>query len=314
MKKSLFALLLLSLPTTMTAQESETTYNFLRIPISAHAAALGGDNITIVEDDATLMFHNPALLSTVSDKTLNFNYMNYMQGANSASASFNKILKERTSIAFSGQYINFGKMKEMDANNVQRGDFSAGDIAISGYFSYLLTDKLAGGITAKFITSNIGQYNSIAMGVDLGINYYDADREWSLSAVAKNLGGQLKAYNDDYENMPFDLQVGATKRFANMPLRLSLTLVDLHRWNYKFIHHAVVGCDIILSPTIWVGAGYNARRAYEMKVSDGENSSSRGAGLSLGAGINLERFKLNLAYGKYHVSSSSLIVNLAYSL
>ncbi len=314
MKKSLFALLLLSLTMSVTAQESQTTYNFLRIPVSAHAAALGGDNITIIEDDEALIFNNPALLSTVSDKTINLNYMNYMQGANSASVAFNKIFKERTSIAVSGQYMNYGKMKEVDANNVQTGEFSAKDIAISGYLSYLLTDKLAGGITAKFITSTIGKYNSIAMGVDLGLNYYDPDREWSLSVVAKNLGGQLKAFNEEYENMPIDVQIGASKRFINTPFRVSFTLVDLNHWDYKFINHAVLGCDVILSPTIWVGAGYNFRRAYEMKISDGENNSSHGAGLSLGAGLNLERFKLNLAYGKYHVSSSSLIVNLAYSL
>ena len=77
------------------AQESQTGYNFLRLPVSAHAAALGGDNITLVEDDEALIFHNPALLSTVSDKTINLNYMNYMQGANTASAAFNRIVKER---------------------------------------------------------------------------------------------------------------------------------------------------------------------------------------------------------------------------
>ena len=31
-------------------------------------------------------------------------------------------------------------------------------------------------------------------------------------------------------------------------------------------------------------------------------------------GINLDRFSLNIAYGKYHVSSSSIILNLANKL
>ena len=35
-----------------------------------------------------------------------------------------------------------------------------------------------------------------------------------------------------------------------------------------------------------------------------------GAGFSVGGGINLERFHLNVAYGKYHVSSSSLMLNV----
>ena len=56
---------------TSTAQESKTVYNFLRLPVSAHAAALGGENITLTDDDATQLFHNPALISGVTDKTLN---------------------------------------------------------------------------------------------------------------------------------------------------------------------------------------------------------------------------------------------------
>lgn len=299
---------------TTKAQDSRTGYNFLRLPVSAHAAALGGDNISIIEDDESMIFNNPALLSSVSDKTINLNYMNYMSGANTASASFNRIIKERASVAASAQFIDYGKMKETDENNIQTGEFPAKDISIAGYFSYMLTDRLAGGITAKFITSYIGDYNSIAMGVDLGLNYYDPEKEWSVSLVAKNLGGQMKAYDDQYDRMPIDIQLGASKRFAHMPFRISATLVDLNHLDYKFINHLVAGVDIIISPTIWVGAGYNFRRANEMKITETDGESSHGAGLSFGAGINLERFKLNLAYGKYHVSSSSILINLAYSL
>ena len=31
------------------AQESQTAYNFLRLPVSAHVAALGGNNIAITD-------------------------------------------------------------------------------------------------------------------------------------------------------------------------------------------------------------------------------------------------------------------------
>lgn len=314
MKKTSFIIILTIMAIAARAQDSRTGYNFLKLPVSAHAAALGGDNISIIEDDESMIFNNPALLSSVSDKTINLNYMNYMSGANTASAAFNRIIKERASVAASAQFIDYGKMKEVDENNVQTGEFSAKDISIAGYFSYMLTDRIAGGITAKFVTSYIGDYNSIAMGVDLGLNYYDPDKEWSVSLVAKNLGGQMKAYDDQYDRMPIDVQLGASKRFAHMPFRLSATLVDLNHLDYKFINHLVMGADIIISPTIWVGVGYNFRRANEMKITEADGESSHGAGLSFGAGINLERFKLNLAYGKYHVSSSSILINLAYSL
>ncbi len=315
MKKYVFPLLISLITITSSAQESQTEYNFLRLPASAHAAALGGDNITIVEDDPSLAFGNPALLSSVSDKSIGLNFMTYMEGANTASASFNRVVKEKASWAVMAQYMDYGKMKEVDENNVQTGEFSAKDIAIAGAFSYLLTDRIAGGITAKFIASYIGNYNSTAVGVDLGINYYDPDKEWSVSLVAKNLGGQLSAYNEEYEKMPIDVQAGVSKKFAALPFRVSVTFVDLNHWDSKFINHVTAGVDIILSQQIYVAAGYNFRRAEEMKLQQGqEDESSHGAGLSFGAGLQLERFKLHVAYGKYHVSSSSISISATYSL
>lgn len=315
MKKALFVFLMMLGISSLHAQnESQTEYNFLRLPVSAHAAALGGDNITVIEDDEALIFHNPALLSSVNDKTVNLNYMNYMSGANMASASFNRIVKERASWAVSAQYVNYGKMKEVDENNVQTGEFSAKDLSFAGYFSYMLANRLTGGISARLITSYLGSYNSIGFGVDLGLNYYDSDHEWSLALVLKNLGGQLKAYHDNFERMPFDFQMGVTKRFSGTPFRLHATLVDLNHLDYKFLNHIVVGADVLLTESIWIGGGYNFRRADEMKITTTNGSSSHGAGLSFGAGLNLERFKLNLAYGKYHVSSSSLVLNVAYEL
>lgn len=315
MKKAVFSLLLTFFAAVGYAQESQTAYNFLRLPVSAHAAALGGDNITIIEDDPSLMFSNPALLSSVSDKSINLNFMTYMAGATTASASYNRIIKQKATVAVTAQYMDYGKMKEMDANNVQTGEFSAKDIAVSGVFSYMLSDKITGGITAKVINSYIGDYSSWAVGVDLGLNYYDPEREWSVSVVAKNLGGQLKAYDDEYEKMPLDVQLGVSKRFNALPFRLSATLVDLTHWGYSFLNHVVVGADILFSQQIYAAVGYNFRRADEMTTLKGtDEESSHMAGLSFGAGLQLERFKLQLAYGKYHVSSNSLLVNVSYSL
>ena len=316
MKKVIFCLFFTLISVLTWAQDSQTGYNFLRLPVSAHAAALGSDNISIIEDDPSLMFHNPALLSSVSDKSLNLNYMNYMEGANAASASFSKIVKEKATIGVMAQFLDYGKMKEVDEHNVQTGEFSAKDIAIAGALSYQLGTNIVGGITARLITSYIGDYNAFAMGVDLGVNYYDPEKEWSVSATVKNLGGELDAFEEEYNKLPLDLQIGASKRLIGSPLRLSATLVDMNHLNKKFIHHLVAGADIILSPQIYLAVGYNFRRASEMEIvsNDEERGSSHGAGLSLGGGVQLNRFKLNVAYGKYHVSSHSLLISASFVL
>ncbi len=314
MKKAIIVILTLIACQHIVAQESRSAYNFLRLPVSAHAAALGGDNITIIDDDQMLIFSNPALLASVSDKTISLSYMNYMAGTSMAGAAFNRVVKEKASWAASAQYIGYGTMKQTGTDGTQLGEFSAKDIAVAGYFSYMLSERIVGGITAKFVTSYIGNYSSIGMGVDLGLNYYDPDHDWSVSLVGKNLGGQLKAYDDEYDPMPIDIQLGVSKRFAHTPFRVSATLVDLNHWNYKFINHLVVGIDAALSESIWLGAGYNFRRANEMNIDDADGGGTHGAGLSFGAGLNLQRFKLNIAYGKYHVSSTSLMLNVGYTL
>lgn len=296
------------------AQESQEVYNFLRLPVSAHVAALGGDNITICEDDPTLIFHNPALICNAADKSLNLNFMTYMEGSKTASASFVKAWKERATWGVSAQYMDYGSMKETTADNIELGTFSAKDIAIAGSFAYLLSDHWSGGITLRFISSSIAGYNSIGIASDLGLNYYDEEHGWSVSAVAKNLGGQVKAYQDEYEKIPFDLQMGVSKQLAAAPLRFSATLSRLNRWDTSFIQHLAVGIDFFIGETVYLAAGYNFRRRDEMKVSDGDSSSSHGAGLSAGAGLTLKRFKLGVAYAKYHVSASSLLINATYSL
>ena len=314
MKKAIIVILTLIACQHIVAQESRSAYNFLRLPVSAHAAALGGDNITIIDDDQMLIFSNPALLASVSDKSISLSYMNYMAGTSMAGAAFNRVVKEKASWAASAQYIGYGTMKQTGTDGTQLGEFSAKDIAVAGYFSYMLSERIVGGITAKFVTSYIGNYSSIGMGVDLGLNYYDPDHDWSVSLVGKNLGGQLKAYDDEYDPMPIDILLGVSKRFAHTPFRVSATLVDLNHWNYKFTNHLVVGIDAALSESIWLGAGYNFRRANEMNIDDADGGGTHGAGLSFGAGLNLQRFKLNIAYGKYHVSSTSLMLNVGYTL
>ena len=314
MKKNVILAFFVLFSYEIRAQESETVYNFLRLPVSAHAAALGGENITIDDDDPTMVFHNPALVSNVTDRSLNLNYMTYMEGVKVASASFVKALRQRATWAVEAQYVDYGSMKQTTAENEVIGKVSAKDIAVGGTFTYALSNKIAGGVTAKFVSSSLAGFNSIGMAVDLGLNCLNPELGLSVSAVARNLGGQLKAYEDDFEKLPFDLQLGVSKRLGESPLRFSVTMTRLHDWDDKFVNHLVFGAEAFLADNIWIGGGLNPRRSDEMKISDGETESSHGAGLSFGGGLQLERFKLQLAYGKYHVSASSLIINITYTL
>lgn len=300
------------LTTSLTAEAQ--AYSFLQVPVSAHSAALGGENISICDNDPALMFSNPALLSRTQPGCIGLNYMNYMAGANMLSASYSMHILEHGMLGFGAEMLDYGKMDRTNVDGIITGNFGAKDIALSGTFSYLLSEFWTAGITAKIITSYIADYSSLALGVDLGLSYYNEENGWGAAAVARNLGGQLDAYEEDYESLPLDLQLGISKRLIGSPLRLSGTLVDMNHLDDKLIYHLAFGADLILPNNLWVGMGYNFRRAHYMTIGTDDEESSHGAGLSLGAGLNLNRFKINLAWGKYHVSSSSVIINLTYAL
>ena len=313
MNKTLLFMLLALLSTSLHAQESQTAYNFLRLPVSAHVAAMGGDNITLTEDDASLVFHNPALIQNVSDLTMNLNMMTYMQGTVTGSASFVKAWGQRASWGVSGRFLSYGSMKETNERGDELGHFKAHDFALAGTFAYGLTERISGGITAKLAASYMGPYTSWAALVDLGLNYWHEETDWSLSLVARNLGGQLKSFEDEFERMPLDIQIGVSKRLFRSPLRLSVTMVKLNDWENSIGRHFVFGADVTFD-RFYVALGYNPLRYSEMKISSNNGESAHLAGFSIGAGMQLDKLKLHVAYAKYHVSASSLLINLSYHL
>jgi len=325
MKQYLLIILSIFLSLAAQAQSGGSVFKFLELPFSSHASALGGDNVSIIEDDITMAIHNPALLSCVVDKTLNLNYMSYIDGVGVGSAAYSRILGERSTWAVAAQYVNYGDFKETNAEDVELGTFSAKDMAFTGIYSYDLSDYWSGGITTKMIYSTYERYSSFAVGVDLGLNYYDENSGYSASIVARNLGGQIKAFDEIRENLPVDLLVGVSRRLSHAPFRLSVTMHNLTDWNSSsstsdtgekdkfskvFLNHFILGIDFLPSETTYFSLGYNCKRASEMKI----NGSSGWSGMALGAGIQIKKLKIGASYAKYHTSSSSLLFNFAMTL
>lgn len=67
-------------------------------------------------------------------------------------------------------------------------------------------------MTLKFLYSSLEKYTSIGLGVDVGLSYYNPDKGFSAGFTLKNMGAQLKAYNEDRLRLPWDVQIGFTKK------------------------------------------------------------------------------------------------------
>lgn len=324
MKKRLFIGLVGCCALLTKAQESTSSFNVLRLAGSARVAALGGDNISIIDEAPAVGLSNPALYANVPDHSLGFTFMTYPAGGSYMGTQFVEAFGERHTAAFALQMMNYGATDETDENGLVLGSFSPKDAVLSAGYSYLMNDRITGGATLKGVYSRYGDFSAFTLAVDLGLNYYDADRDLSVSAAVLNVGRQVKTFHDDVrQHLPFQVQLGVSAGLNNAPVRLSLTMVDVTRWSSKYLYttedkvsfgrkvlnHFVVGAEWFPTAQFYVAAGYNARRAYELK----QAGSSHAAGLSIGAGLRLSNFKLDASFSKISFSASSLMVNVAYA-
>lgn len=331
MNIKIFSLLLAVLPATALAQEYASAFNTLRLPASSHAAALGGQNVTLIEDEPTAGWYNPALYANVSDLSAGLDFMTYAAGSTWMGAHFVKAFGERHTMAVGAQYMNYGKMDETDEAGNTLGQFNAKDIVIGAGYSYLLSDRWTGGANLKMMVSNLADYTALAAAIDVGVNYYDDENDLSVSASLQNIGTQLKAYHDGQRtHLPFTLALGFSKGMAHLPVRFHVTMTDVTRWKSSYyvlpenkdkdksdkvgfgkkaLNHFVLGLDILPTDYLYLSVGYNFRRAYELKAS----GSSHLAGLSAGAGVNVKHFKFGVSYAKYHQASNSIMANVGYA-
>lgn len=313
------------------AQEGASAYSFLEVPSSSHAFALGGTNITVIDDDINLMEQNPALLGPEIDMQVGFNYMHYLGASNFAGVRYGMAAGDRGAWSIGIQYLGYGTMSQTEADGTVVGTFSPQDVVFSGMYAHDFTDRLRGGINVKMIYSSYEQYSAFAMATDLGLNYYDPDHDMSLSLVLKNLGGQIKRFDNDYDRLPFDIQLGWMQRLGSSPFQLSITAWHLNKWNLPYydmedngseirvlkqsfmsnlFRHLVFGLQYAPSDKFYIALGYNYKTRTDMSTYNRNILS----GFSIGAGLKVKSFALGVAYAQPHKSGSSIMLNLSTNL
>ncbi|MCH5224352.1 MAG: type IX secretion system protein PorQ [Muribaculaceae bacterium] len=307
------------------AQGGNTAYDFLDIPSSSYVFGMGGANISTLHSDLDLAAQNPALIGPENDRELKLGYMHYYSGGNFASVRYGMAAGERGAWAAGIRYLNYGNFKGYEADGSYTGDFTAQDVIFEGTYSHDFTYRLRGGINVKMVYSAYEQYSAFAMAADLGLNYYDDYHELSLGLVLKNMGGQLKRFEDRYDRVPFDVQLGLTKGFKEA-FSFSITAWHLTKWKLpyyvheegglieqtdsgffrNFFRHLVFGLDYSPSDRFYINLGYNYKSASDMAAYQRNFFS----GFSIGAGFKVRAYSAGVAFAMPHKGGATLLLNL----
>ena len=168
---------------------------------------------------------------------------------------------------------------------------------------------------------------------DMGITYSSKDGSSATSFVVKNIGSQITTYyqNGDRENLPWDLQLGFSKKLAHAPLRLFVTTNHLNKWNLSYLNrpvdatqvteksegftsllmrHFIFGAEILPEQHVTLRFGYNYQRQKELSVSDRPGL----VGFSAGVGVRIAKFSINYAIASYHLAATVHYFSLAANL
>jgi hypothetical protein len=308
-----------------------SVYNFLKLPASALLTATGGVNVSLSPKDAGFCQNNPATITPANDRQLSLNFNGFFAGIRSYQlATVLNDEKLKTCFGAGVFFVDYGSIPQTDASGNQNGSFHPRDfvIQVSGSKQYL--EKWRYGANLKFISSAYQQYHSSAIGVDVGVLFNDTSKLFSAGLTVKNMGFQVKTYDQSREELPFDLEFGVTKKLAKAPFGFSFTAQQVHRFNtdyndsifnnengfphrstfaVKLINHLVLAAHVYAGQNLEIHLGYNFLRRNELNLGSSGNGLN---GFSTGFKAKFSKFEFQYARAYYqrNMAYNQLGINL----
>lgn len=307
----------------------DATTRFLNLPFSARAEAVGGKAYSILDNDVSLAWQNPSLLTDKMHNRASFTYVNYF-GTNMGAASYARTLEKSKVNLWGGiHFVNYGKFTGADETGTVTGNFSVGDYALTAGASRSFGKYFNIGMNARLNFSQMAEYFSMGAGLDLGASYISKNKLFVTSVLVRNVGMQFVTYTrGNREPLPLDVAVAASHEFDRLPLRISVVAHNLQKPNMSYVDSALVNQTDLSGQSTYKGpslaskimshftiaaelypfkriisirVGYNFQRRYELKPQE----KGRAIGITYGIGVRINRFEINYARAEYYITGAS---------
>lgn len=305
-----------------------TVFTETLLPSSARVEALGGRVNAVYENDPSLVWHNPSLLNVRMHQTASLSYTAFFAGISAGQAAYVHSVDSAWHLHGSVRFLNYGKFNGYDEFGNFTGAFGVASYGLNLSASHSIGRLFQAGLGLKAYYGQAAALTSMALGLDMGLLFLSADRFFSATVQACDVGMQLKTFDRaNRESLPFRINIGASVRFPRVPLRLHTMIHNLQKPDLtytdpllaaetdisgqpvyrppslgnKILRHFVFGAELLpFKGIVQARVGYNFQRRFEMKA------RSRGAlvGLTWGLGLRINRFEFQYARGAYHLAGS----------
>jgi len=297
----------------------DNVYEFLNLTRSALVASIGGTNVSLRNGDLNLVANNPSLLSAEMNKNLTLNYVNYLTGINYGMTMYSISFPRAGNFAAGITYLNYGTFKESDESGNITGSFTAAEYALSLIWSKEINTLFSAGISFSPILSHLEKYTSFGIAFDIGASWHSINKLTSAGVVIRNAGFQITTYTgEEKEDLPFEIQAGLSHHLKHAPLRFSITLRHLEKFDLthdysskepenksefaeNLLRHFIAGVELIPHKNFYFSAGYNYQRRKELEV----ESNISTTGLSWGFGINTTYLNFEFGRAAFHLAGAS---------
>lgn len=201
--------------------------NFLKIPVGARGAALGGA-FTAIVDDATSLYWNPAGMASMERNEVSFNQNYWLLDLRQDFIAAAFVIDANSRIGLSVSYLSMGDMEQTTPS--QPGgtglEFSAYDVAMGIGYARRVTDRIAAGIQTKYVRQSISRSSASGLAFDVGLQYTSPWNDLHIGASITNFGTSLNMSGDDLRrNLDPDLGTGTNP--TDVPLLLETEAYQL---------------------------------------------------------------------------------------
>jgi hypothetical protein len=319
----------------------DNVYEFLNLSPSARVTGLGGNLITVRDDDVNLAFANPSLLNPSMHGQIAFNHNFHLAGIGNGYAAYGHYFDKWNATLHGGiQYVSYGKFDRTDVLGNLSGEFKASEYAFTVGIGKELYERLSVGANLKLVTSQFEEYNSLGVLGDVAAVFHDTSNSLNITLLLKNIGTQLTTYTaGNREPLPFEMQAGISKRLRYLPFRFSIVYRYLDRWNILYdnpdseedtfffgeessgndntfldnlARHFIFSGEFLLGKkdNFRMRLGYNHLMRKELSV---RNLRSL-AGFSMGLGLKINRFRIDYGRSFYHLGGGQNHLSISTSL
>jgi hypothetical protein len=298
----------------------EAAFSFLKLSGGTQTKALGSVLVAYAGKDLASSNQNPALLTPSMHQFASANISRWPGKIDEYQLTTAIKLKNNQSVLkFDIQYFNYGNISATDAAGNINGSFSPRDYCISLGYSNSYKSRWRYGSQLKFAGSHYQLYAASAVLLDLGLQYTASELGFEAGFSMNNLGVWLKKYNSQSEELPFDVRLGFAQKLRDAPIKLSLNLHTLQRFDIlyndtsfsfsegneslskknigkKILSHLVLGTQFYVGNKVELSAAYNFLRGYELNAF---NQTNGGNGLSFGLALLLKKLHIRYSSSLY---------------